>query len=272
MDRQGQGANAQANAAAVELERAAARERGNSERVAELESRLAATAAELEQTRTQIAGIAEERTQHKQFLETCGGRGAGIPAAGGGAAAGSAAGGAAGRRCRAAGGDWTPAGDASADAGWNARNQTAQAEEALAALEREAQRLENEMGQARTEAANLGAERGQANLRFDGAAESLKQLEGEIAELREALAARRQEEAALRTQSNQLRGEQATLTGRRNSLDAVIKNHSYSTETVRKLLKPDSLGPGMTPIGTLADFLDVAASMRWLRTTFCAKS
>ena len=40
----------------------------------------------------------------------------------------------------------------------------------------------------------------------------------------------------------------------RNSLDAVIRNHSYSTETVRKLLKPDSLGPGMTPIGTLADF------------------
>jgi chromosome segregation protein len=139
-----------------------------------------------------------------------------------------------------------------------ARNQTAQAEEALAALEREAQRLENEMGQARTEAANLGAERGQANLRFEGATESLKQLEGEIAELRESLAVRRQEEAALRTQSNQLRGEQATLTGRRNSLDAVIKNHSYSTETVRKLLKPDSLGPGMTPIGTLADFLDVA--------------
>ena len=51
---------------------------------------------------------------------------------------------------------------------------------------------------------------------------------------------------------------QATLTGRRNSLDAVIKNHSYSTETVRKLLKTDSLGPGMTPIGTLADFVDVA--------------
>ena len=76
-----------------------------------------------------------------------------------------------------------------------ARNQTAQAEESLAALEREAQRLENEMGQARAEAENLGAERGQANLRFEGAAESLKQLESEIAELRSMLAARRQEES-----------------------------------------------------------------------------
>ena len=70
LDHAGQAANTQANAAAVELERAAARERGNGERVAELESRLAATAAELEQTRTQIAGIAEEREQNKAFLET----------------------------------------------------------------------------------------------------------------------------------------------------------------------------------------------------------
>src|SRR5580698_7032576 len=69
LDKQGQAANAQANAAAVELERAAARERSNGERVAELESRLAATAAELEQTRVQAAGVAEERTQHKHFLD-----------------------------------------------------------------------------------------------------------------------------------------------------------------------------------------------------------
>jgi len=257
-DRLGQAANAQANAAAVELERAAARERGNSERVAELESRLAATAAELEQTRTQITGIAEERTQHKQFLENAAEE----------ARAFRQQVEARQQEARLAA---LQVGDAErqVEAGrrqamhlltlaGTARNQTAQAEEALAALEREAQRLENEMGQARAEAANLGAERGQADLRFADATESLKQLEGEIAELRESLAVRRQEEAALRTRTNQLRGEQATLTGRRNSLDAVIKNHSYSTDTVRKLLKPDSLGPGMTPIGTLADFVDVA--------------
>jgi chromosome segregation protein len=45
------GRPAQANSAAVELERAAARERGNTERVAELEARMAAGADELEQTR-----------------------------------------------------------------------------------------------------------------------------------------------------------------------------------------------------------------------------
>ena len=258
LDRVGQAANAQANTAAVELERAAARERGNSERVLELESRLAATAAELEQTRVQIASVAEERAQNRAFLENAAEEARAFR-----------------QQVEARQTEARGAAQQVFDAerqmetgrrqamhlltlAGTARNQTAQAEEALASLEREAQRLENEMGQARAEAENLGAERGQANLRFEGAAESLKQLESEIAELREALAVRRQEEAALRTQSNQLRGEQATLTGRRNSLDAVIKNHSYSTDTVRKLLKPDSLGPGMTPIGTLADFVDVA--------------
>jgi len=258
LDRQGQAASAQANAAAVELERAAARERGNAERVAELEARLAATSAELEQTRVQIAGIGEERAQNKQFLESAAEE----------ARAFRSQVEARQQEARAAAQQVVDA-ERQLETGRRhamhlltqagiARNQTAQAEEALAALEREAQRLENEMGQARAEAENLGAERGQANLRFEGAAESLKQIENEIAELRETLAVRRGEEASLRTRSNELRGEQATLTGRRNSLDAVIKNHSYSTETVRKLLKPDSLGPGMTPIGTLADFVDVA--------------
>jgi chromosome segregation protein len=258
LDRQGQAANAQANAAAVELERAGARERGNAERVAELESRLAATAAELDQTRVQIAGIGEERLQHKSFLENAAEEARAFRA-----------------QVEARQAEARNAAQQVFDSERHletgrrqamhllsqagiARNQTAQAEEALAALEREAQRLENEMGQARAEAENLGAERGQANLRFEGAAESLKQLESEIEELRETVATRRAEEAALRTRSNQLRAEQASLSGRRNSLDAVIKNHSYSTETVRKLLKPDSLGPGMTPIGTLADFVDVA--------------
>src|ERR1700761_8435564 len=44
LDHKGQAAQTQANGAAVELERAAARERGNTERVAELESRLAGAA------------------------------------------------------------------------------------------------------------------------------------------------------------------------------------------------------------------------------------
>ncbi|MFP5249814.1 MAG: AAA family ATPase, partial [Acidobacteriota bacterium] len=51
LDREGQDAQTRASQAAVELERATARERSNTERVAELEARIAAAGAELEQTR-----------------------------------------------------------------------------------------------------------------------------------------------------------------------------------------------------------------------------
>ncbi|MGA7106241.1 MAG: AAA family ATPase, partial [Terracidiphilus sp.] len=70
LEREGQEAQNRSNAAAVELERTAARERANAERVTELQARLAAAAGELDQTRTQLTAIAEERTQQKSFLET----------------------------------------------------------------------------------------------------------------------------------------------------------------------------------------------------------
>ncbi|MGH9599896.1 MAG: AAA family ATPase, partial [Terracidiphilus sp.] len=67
LDGQGHEAQERANQAAVELERATARERGNAERITELEARLAAAAGELEQTRAQLAGIADERAQQHTF-------------------------------------------------------------------------------------------------------------------------------------------------------------------------------------------------------------
>ncbi len=73
LDREGQEAQNRANEAAVELERATAKERSNAERVGELEARITAAGAELEQTRTQLSSIAEERAQQHTFLETAAG-------------------------------------------------------------------------------------------------------------------------------------------------------------------------------------------------------
>jgi len=174
-----------ANGAAVELERATARERANTERVSELEARIAAAAGELEVTRDQLSGIAEERAQQHAFLETAAGE----------ARAFRQKVEASQQEARAAAEEvftaerqlestrrhamhlLTLAG--------NARNHTAQAEESLAALEREAERLNAEMNQARNEQENLGVERGQVKLRFESAADALKRLEGEITTLRE---------------------------------------------------------------------------------------
>ena len=260
LDREGQEAQNRASGAAVELERAAARERANGERVSELEARIAASAIELEQTRAELAGVAEERSQHHSFMETAAGEAREfrqkVEARQQEARTAAEEVFAAERHLEASRRHvmqlLTLAG--------NARNQTAQGEESLAALEREAERLEAELGQARNEQENLGAQSGQARERFESAAEALKRLEGEIVALRESLQARRAEENALRGRANQLRSEQATVTGRRDSLEALIRNHSYSTDTVRRLLKPGALGQGMAPVGTLADFLEVSGA------------
>jgi chromosome segregation protein len=260
LDREGKEAQTRANEAAVELERATARERANTERVSDLEGRIAAAAAELEVTRTQLTGIAEERAQQHTFLETAAGEARAfrqnVEARQQQARAAAEEVFAAERQLESTRRHTmhllTQAG--------NARNHTAQAEESLAALEREAQRLEAEMGQARNEQENLGVESGQVRMRFESAADALKRLENEIAEIREALQARRAEDNALRARANQMRGDQAAAAGRRDSLQALIRNHSYSTDTVRRLLKPGALAEGMAPVGTLADFLEVTGA------------
>jgi chromosome segregation protein len=257
LDRSGREAQDRANEAAVELERATARERSNTERVGELEARIAAAGVELEQTRTQLAGIAEERAQQHSFLESAAGEAREFR-----------------QMVEARQHEARTAAEEVFNAerqlesgrrhvmhlltlAGNARNFTAQGEESLASLEREAERLHAEMGQARNEQESLGVESGQARLRFESAADELKRLESEIATLRETVQAKRSEESAQRTLANQLRGEQAAVAGRRDSLESLIRNHSYSTDSVRKLLKPGALGQGRSPVGTLADFLEV---------------
>jgi chromosome segregation protein len=258
LDREGQQAQSQANEAALELERAIAREQANHERVADLEARVAASAAELETTTTQLKGITEEREQQKLFLETAAGEARSFreqvearqQQARGAAEAVFAAERQLESSRRHAMQLLTLAG--------NARSHTAQGEESLAALEREAERLDAEMRQARNEQEGLGIEGGRVREKFESATDALQRLEAEISALRETLQARRASENAQRAQANQMRGEQAAVAGRRDALTALIRNHSYSTDTVRRLLKPGALGQGMAPVGTLADFLEVS--------------
>jgi chromosome segregation protein len=258
LEREGLEAQTRSNTAAVELERAAARERSNTERVAELETRIAASGAELEQTRTQLAGIEEERAQHKSFLETAAGEAhefhVKVEARQHEARAAAEEVFKAERELETERRHVMHLLTLSA----NARNYIAQGEESLAALEREAERLDGEMGQARVESENLSVQNGESRLRFDTADATVKRLEQEIATLRETLQTRRSEESARRAQANQLRGEQAAVIGRRDSLQALIRNHGYATDSVRRLLKPGALGPSVAPVGTLADFIEVS--------------
>jgi chromosome segregation protein len=268
LDREGQEAQNRASNAAVELERAAARERSNTERVSELETRIAAAGAELEQTRMQMAGIEEERAQHRSFLETAAGEAhefrQKVEARQ--------------HEARAAAEEVYGA-ERELEAGrrhamhlltlaGNARSYTTQGEESLAALEREAERLEAEMGQARVELENLSVQTGESRVRFESADATVKRLEQEIGALRETLQANRANEHERRALANQLRGEQAAAAGRRDSLNALIRNHGYATDSVRRLLKPGALGPSVAPVGTLADFVEVSGEHEGLVDEF----
>ncbi len=258
LEAQGETARSKASEAAVELERATARERGNTERVAELDGRIAASGTELEQMRAQMAGIEEERAQQRSFLETAAGEAhefhAKVELRQ--------------QEARTAAEEVFGA-ERDLEAGrrhtmhlvtqtGNARNFIAQGEESLAALEREAERLGGEMGQGRNDLENLGVQTAESRLRYEASEATLKRLEEAIAALRESLQTKRSDEGAKRALANQLRGEQAAVEGRRDSLNALIRNHGYATDSVRRLLKPGALGPAVAPVGTLADFLEVS--------------
>ena len=252
--------NAQANQSAVELERIAARTAANGDRVAELTARLETGADDLAAAQTQLASLAGELEQHRSFLENA-------------TAESGSSREAAQRQQMEAQAAVRAVATAEQQAEQNrrttmqlmqrvsqTRNEQAQGEAALAGLEREAERLTSESEGARQELAALGVQRGQVQISFESVTERLKRLEGEIAGLRLEIEGRRKEEAESKRRGDQLRGEVASLSGRRSSLEGLIRDHSYSTDTVRNLFKTSSARQnlnGLAPIGTLADFLEV---------------
>ena len=260
LDQQIREANTQANQSAVELERITSRTAANGDRIAELTNRLATGTDDLAQAREQLASLAGELEQHRSFLENATAESAGSREA------------AQTRQAQAQEAVRAVAqSEQQAEQNRRAsmqlmqsigqtRNEEAQAAASLAGLEREAERLVSESDIAKQELETLGLQRGQVALSFESVTERLKRLEAEIAELRLQIEASRAEESQSKRRGDQLRGEVATLNGRRNSLEGLIKEHSYSTDTVRNIFKTDTYKQntnGMAAVGTLADFLEV---------------
>jgi chromosome segregation protein len=259
-DRQIREAGAQANHSAVELERVTARMAANTDRVAELTARIAAGGADLEQAREQLRVLAGELEGQRSFLENA------TAEASGSREAAQAQQQRAQEAVRA-----VTAAEQQAEQNRRSamqlmqraaasRNEQAQAEAALGGLESESDRLVSESDMARRELAELGLQRGQVAMTFGDVTERLKLLEAEIAELRLKIDGAREQEAAAKRRGDQLRGERATLQGRRSSLDGLIREHSYSTDTVRNIFKANTRNGGsngLSPVGTLADFLEV---------------
>ncbi len=137
------------------------------------------------------------------------------------------------------------------------RNQITQAQEHSAALDREAQRVEQEMATARHAIENCGGRRGQLQIEFESVSQRLGALGRQIEETGQRLETRRQEETEAKRRLDGLRAEYATALGRKSSLEAVIAEHGYTTESVKRLFQSGVTERGFQPAGVLADFLEV---------------
>ncbi len=137
------------------------------------------------------------------------------------------------------------------------RNRITQAEERIAALEREFQRLTDETSTAQQQLESFGGQRGQLGLEFESASQRVNALAEQITGTRQQLEEKRAAETEAKRHLDSLRGQYASMMGKRGSLEAVIAEHGYATESVRKLFTSGSLQGGRAPVGVLADFLEV---------------
>jgi chromosome segregation protein len=139
----------------------------------------------------------------------------------------------------------------------NLRNQLTQSEERLAGIGREEQRLRSEIATASSQSETFGGQRGQIALEFESVSQRVSGLATEIASLRETLETKRSSENDTKKHLDSIRSEYATALGKKGSLEAVIAEHGYSTESVRRLFQSGAMQGGNTPAGVLADFLEV---------------
>ncbi len=258
LDSQIRESGSRANSSAVELERIAARTTSNADRIADLTQRIVSGNDDLSQARAQLESLAGELEQHRSFLENATAEATDSREA---ASAQQAQAHEATRSVLAAEAlaeNQRRSAMQSMQRAAQANNEIAQAEAALAGLDRENERLEAESQTARAELESLGQQRGQVKLSFEGVTERLKRLEAEILELRHMLETKRLEETQSRRRGDELRAQAATLNGRRSSLEALIREHSYSTDTVRNIFRAQAKHESSAaPMGTLADFLEV---------------
>jgi chromosome segregation protein len=241
----------------LETERAHARRRHNEERCTELTLRSASSEAELAQAQHRLSALQAERESNHQLLES--------------ASADLAT---AQQELARSQQEATDAANALAAlehrqeasrsaimevvaSASNSRNALTQAEERLAAIGREAQRLQVEMSSANNQVEAFGGQRGQFALEFESVSQRVAGLTGEISQVRQSIESKRREESEAKNRLDGLRAEYASAMGKKGSLEAVIAEHGYSTESVRRLFQSGVMNSGLAPAGVLADFLEV---------------
>ena len=245
------------NQIAMEVDRAQARRRTNEERCAELTVRAGSSEAELSQAKIRLTALEQERNGNQQLLDSAASDLASAQqyltmSQQEMATVTSAVATLESDQERFRGASLETLGSAS-----NLRNQLTKAQERLTSLDREEQRLRAEMATASAQAEAFGGQRCQLELEFETVSQRVNGLADEIAHLRQTIERKRNEESETKRHLDSLRSEYASALGKKGSLEAVIAEHGYSTESVRRLFQSGGLQGGHAPAGVLADFLEV---------------
>ncbi|MGH9493804.1 MAG: AAA family ATPase, partial [Candidatus Sulfotelmatobacter sp.] len=242
---------------ALEIDRAHARRRNNEERCAELLVRSASAGAELAQATHRLTTLEAERESNRQILESAA---ADLAAAQSdlllcqqeAAAAAATLSEIERQQEESRVSMFDTVSSAS-----RLRNQLAQTEERLAGVDRESRRLEAEIANASTQVEAFGGQRGQLALEFETVSQRVSGIIEELSQLRRVIEDKKGAETQAKANLDSLRAEYATGLGKKGSLEAVIAEHGYSTESVRRLFQSGVMQGGLAPVGVLADFLEV---------------
>ncbi len=235
IEREGQENREKLNSLALDLDRAAARRRTNEERCAELDARSAGAQAEIANTEEQLGRLQQEIETDRATLESASADVAGAQQElqqrqqEASAAASSLV-------------EIEQQQERRRNAILQAvstvsslRNRITQAEERIATLDREFQRLNDETATANQQLESFGGQRGQLGLEFESASQRVNALAEQITGTRQQLEEKRTAETDAKRHLDSLRGQYASMMGKRGSLEAVIAEHGYATESVRKL-------------------------------------
>jgi chromosome segregation protein len=257
IERESQENREQLNTLALDLDRAAARRRTNEERCSELDARSAGAQAEIGNTEEQLARLQHELATNRATLESAN---ADVASAQQELQQRQQEASAAAASLMEVERQQEQRRDTilqTVSAASAVRNRITQAEERMAALDREAQRLQSETAAALQQLESFGGQRGQLGLEFESASQRVDALNAQIGETRQKLEERRVAETQAKRYLDSMRAEFAGAIGKRSSLEAVITEHGYATDSVRKLFTSGAMKDGLAPVGVLADFLEV---------------
>ncbi len=139
------------------------------------------------------------------------------------------------------------------------KNQLAQIDEYLSAVDRDTARAEREEQGALADQERLEVAKGELAKKISARQLDLESTAEQKRGVEEELSVRKSRAAQARKDFEQLRSEASQLNARRDSLEQIISHRSYTTDSVKRLFTAIEKGQtqDFQPVGVLADFVEV---------------